>query len=370
MADSDRVEYTVLACSRLALVRLQGTFQRFSALVLPRSSLAMPRCITYRHKCACVIPVIRSRCSAPSTWIPSPDVDRVVRSHVDENKVIETHPHRTAFPRNSSDRNPPQNGSHIHSHTFRSRILHTGTLYLLSPPTLASIYSPPPHLHFRLLPTARVSPARKSASLSAARVSWNFFNTSPNTTHSEPQLHATTTVLASELPTLYWKILSRCLTAIANKFFFVFDRDGGHQVCALRYRYVYQALNGMEHRGSCKMLRFPKFRFPLRESPKIDALCAKIILLFLLFILFQSLRLFCHVEGTICPISFVKETLVRILKPVHSPCHSPSSCASILRPTRKVLRRPKRLSINLSHHTVPLRPLRPPHRPRHAMGLP
>lgn len=145
--------------------------------------------VACRHKRACVVPVIRSHCSSPSTWIPSPDVDRVVRSHVDENKVVETHPHRTALPRNSSDRNPPQNGSHIHSHTFRSRILHTGTLYLLCPPTLASIYSPPPHLHFRLLPTARVSPARKSASLSAARVSWNFFNTSPNTTHAAVSLN-------------------------------------------------------------------------------------------------------------------------------------------------------------------------------------
>ena len=143
--------------------------------------------VTYRHKCACVIPVIRSRCSAPSTWIPSPDVDRVVRSHVDENKVVETHPHRTAFPRNSSDRNPPQNGSHIHSHTFRSRILHTGTLYPPLPPTLASVntYSPPPHLHFRLLASRTCQPSASKVRASLRRVCPRIFlRLSPNTTHS------------------------------------------------------------------------------------------------------------------------------------------------------------------------------------------
>jgi hypothetical protein len=50
-----------------------------------------------------------------------------------------------------------------------------------------------------------------------------------------------------------------------------------------------------------------------KEKSKIAALRAKRKIVFLIFntlLPFQSLRSFCHVEGTICPISFVKETLV------------------------------------------------------------
>lgn len=65
------------------------------------------------------------------------------------------------------------NGSHIHSHIFRSRILHTGTtLYPPLPPTLASVnnYSPPPHLHFRLLASRTCQPSASKVRASLRRV--------------------------------------------------------------------------------------------------------------------------------------------------------------------------------------------------------
>ena len=141
------------------------------------------------------------------------------------------------------------NGSHIHSHTFRSRILHTGTLYLLSPPTLAPIYltaasSPPPS---SLPPAACTCQplAQKSASLPAARVFPGFFSTPrPTPLTGEPYNTANDiTALASVTAnTVLEGSFRSCLTATANYFFlsfFGFDRDGGHQVCAPGYRDVY-----------------------------------------------------------------------------------------------------------------------------------
>ena len=82
-------------------------------------------------------------------------------------------PTRTApLSRSTPLPNPPTNGSHIHSHTFRSRILHTGTLYPPLPPTLASVntYSPPPHLHFRLLASRTCQPSASKVRASLRRV--------------------------------------------------------------------------------------------------------------------------------------------------------------------------------------------------------
>ena len=170
--------------------------------------------VTYRHKCACVIPVIRSRCSAPSTWIPSPDVDRVVRSHVDENKVVETHPHRTALPLDSSpkptNKRIPYPLPHIsisnpaYRHPLPSSSPYISVRqYLLTAATSSLPPACQPH----------VSAQRKqSASLSAARVSSNFSPTLAQH-HSQLSLNYTrddnTALLAPELPILlyYWKIL-------------------------------------------------------------------------------------------------------------------------------------------------------------------
>lgn len=61
----------------------------------------------------------------------------------------------------------------------------------------------------------------------------------------------------------------------------------------------------------CCASQFRPYCFSTRES-KIARAARKNHVSIFQPILFQSLRLFCHVEGTICPISFVKETLVRI----------------------------------------------------------
>lgn len=100
---------------------------------------------------------------------------------------------------------------------------------------------------------------------------------------------------------------------------------------------------------------------------------------------------FCLVEGTICPISFVKETLVGLFPDhidsfssrtpefVHGKGRPQSSKGTIpfCPPYPAVLL--KSLTTCRNHHKdktkptlsppVPLRPRRPPHRPRHAMGL-
>jgi hypothetical protein len=70
-------------------------------------------------------------------------------------------------------------------------------LYTLSP-TLASIYSPPRYLHLRLLLHGQTA---RSASLSVARVYWNFF-TRQQLQYSVSQL-STTNSLSVGLQ--YWK---------------------------------------------------------------------------------------------------------------------------------------------------------------------
>lgn len=178
--------------------------------------------VTYRHKCARVIPVIRSHCSAPSTWIPSPDVDRVVRSHVDENKVIETHPHRTAFPRNSLRYKP----------TTKRIPYPLPHISISNPAYRHPLPSFPPYISVNILTAATSSlppaayctcqPSARKVRASLRRVcSWNFFNTSPNTvhhtTHSEPQLLVTTNSLSVGIAnTGRFFSLRRCLTATAN----------------------------------------------------------------------------------------------------------------------------------------------------------
>jgi len=98
-------------------------------------------------------------------------------------------PHR--FPARATPTKPTTNASHIHSHTIRSRILHSGTALstLLFPPTVAPIVYP----HRRRIFTSasrcpHVSAQRaKSASLSAARVSRRFFSTTVSAQHHSQQ---------------------------------------------------------------------------------------------------------------------------------------------------------------------------------------
>ena len=137
MADADRVARS----SHPSLVRPQGTSQTFSVLVPSRSSLAVPGCsiARYRHESGRNISLTRSHRPASSTSIPSSDVAALLL-HMSKTRLQK--PTRTAPLSRSTPLPKPTthttNGSHIHSHTFRSRILHTGTLYLLSPPTSVS----------------------------------------------------------------------------------------------------------------------------------------------------------------------------------------------------------------------------------------
>lgn len=137
------------------------------------------------------------------------------------------------------------NGSHIHSHTFRSRILHTGTLYLLSPPTLASIYltaasSPPPSS----LPPAACTcqpPAQKSASLSAARVFPGIFSP-PRPTPLTGEPYNTANDITALASGICQHCTGRFFSPLPDRYcqhFLFLNRDGGHQVCAPGYRYVY-----------------------------------------------------------------------------------------------------------------------------------
>jgi len=128
-----------------------------------------------------------------------------------------------------------------------------GTLYTpLSPYSSAnSLSSPPPHLHFRLLLPARVSPAReKCEPLCGACVPAIFFNHSIGPTpltavRASPPGDDKTTIaaLASELPILgrFWftSLPDRYCQLISSLSLSVLDRDGGHQVCAPGYRYVH-----------------------------------------------------------------------------------------------------------------------------------
>jgi hypothetical protein len=177
---------------------------------------------TYRHKSAYIKSASRSHRTPSATLIALPDVDRVVRSHVMRNKVVETHPH-----------------------TFRSRILHTGTLYPPLSPTLASVNN----THRRHIFTSaccqpHVSAQREKVRASLRRVCPRIFSDSrptpltvslnyTATTNSTASVRIANTVLLEDS-------FRRCLTATANFFFLSpTHRDGGHQVCAPGYRYVY-----------------------------------------------------------------------------------------------------------------------------------
>lgn len=120
---------------------------------------------------------------------------RIVASHV-RNKVVETHPHRTAFPLDSSHQvhHPhhewiPYPLPHISISNPAYRHPLPSSFPYISVNILTAAL--PPHLHFRLLP-ARVSPSAKSASLFAARVFRNFFRPRPTPLTSEPYNTATT----------------------------------------------------------------------------------------------------------------------------------------------------------------------------------
>jgi hypothetical protein len=167
---------------------------------------------TYRHKSAYIESVSRSHRTPSATSIALPDVNRVIRSHVMRKQGYRNPP----APHRSPARLLSQTHSHIHSHTFRSRILHTGTT--LYPPLFPYISV---RQYLLTAATSSLPPAcqphvsaqrEQSASLSAARVSSNFSPTLAQH-HSQLSLNYTrddnTALLASELPILlyYWKIL-------------------------------------------------------------------------------------------------------------------------------------------------------------------
>lgn len=217
--------------------------------------------VTCRHKCACVIPVIRSHCSAPSTWIPSPDVDRVVRSHVDENKVVETHPHRTALPRNSLRYKPttkriPYPLPHISiSNPAYRHPLPSFPPYISVNILTAATSSLPPAAYCTCQPSAR-----KCEPLCGACVLEFFQNLAQHHSRgSESQLLVTTNSFSVGIAnTVLEDSFFRCrLTATANLFFLrLRSRWRASSVCS----WISVCVPGPQWHGarrSCKTLRFP-----------------------------------------------------------------------------------------------------------------
>lgn len=229
----------------------QGTFPKIGVLVPSRaSSLRVPRCslrcnispqVSQFPDLSCIVQHLQHR-SHRNLFRRR----RVVRlAHMSKIKLQK--PTRTAPLSRATPTKPTTNASHIHSHTFPSRILHTGTLYPPLPPTLAPIVYPHRrHIFTSACCCPHVSAQRaKSASLSAARVfpAIVFFNHTRPTPltagRASPLGDDNTTIagLAPELPILgrlifFLSLPDRYCQLILSISLSVFDRDGRHQVCA------------------------------------------------------------------------------------------------------------------------------------------